>query len=157
MVHRTPPAGIEAAVLDIRTKVGHVLSRHGALAFAASVTAKLAWFLVLEVALWSVGVTPAVLPPSVVLSAMTAVTLIALLPITPGAVGVSEVAYVGLLSAVAGDGLADEIAAAVVIFRAAQWLLPIPLGWILLVVMRGSHWRDLVGEEEPTPVAAAAG
>ena len=29
------------------------------------------------------------------------------------------------------------------IFRAAQWLAPIPIGWILLVIMRGSHWREI--------------
>ena len=79
---------------------------------------------------------------------MAAVALVSLIPITPGAVGVSEVAYVGLLTAVAGEGLADQITAAVVIFRAAQWLAPIPIGWILLIVMRGSHWRELVTGED---------
>jgi putative heme transporter len=151
VVHRTPPTGIVDSVLDVRARIGEALSRTGALAYVAAVGAKLAWFVVLEVALWSVGITPQELPPSAVLTAMAGVALISLIPITPGAIGVSEVAYVGLLSAVAGQDLADEITAAVVIFRAAQWLLPIPIGWILLIVMRGSHWREFVTQEEPAP------
>jgi uncharacterized membrane protein YbhN (UPF0104 family) len=149
LVHRTPPTGIVDGTLDVRSRIGEIVSRHGALAYAAAVTAKLAWFVVLEVSLWAVGISPQELPPSAVLTAMAAVALIALIPITPGALGVTEVAYVGLLSTIAGEGLAEEIAAAIVIFRAAQWLLPIPIGWILLLVMRGSQWREVVTGEEP--------
>ena len=103
-----------------------MLSRRGALGFGAAVLARLAWFLVLEVALWSVGVTWEELPPSAVLTAMAAVALVALIPITPGAIGVSEIAYVGLLSAVAGDAMTAPITAAIVMFRTAQWLDPDP-------------------------------
>ena len=78
-----------------------------------------------------------------------AVALVALIPLTPGAVGITEVAYVGLLSAVAGEHLVEEITAAVVLFRAVQWFAPIPIGWVLLIVMRGSHWRELILAEEP--------
>jgi len=136
-----------------------MLSRRGALGFGAAVLARLAWFLVLQVSLWSVGVTSEVLPPSAVLTAMAAVALLALIPITPGAIGVSEVAYVGLMSAVAGDAMTAPITAAIVIFRAAQWFVPIPLGWILLVIMRGSNWRELEAgadaETDDGEVAAA--
>ena len=41
---------------------------------------------------------------------MAAVALVALIPITPGAVGVSEVAYIGFLSAVGGSELTGQIA-----------------------------------------------
>jgi uncharacterized protein (TIRG00374 family) len=143
LFRRTPPSGIAQGVMDVRARSKDTLSRHGLTGFAAAVAAKLAWFIVLEVALWSVGVTPDVLPPSVVLAAMAAVALVSLIPITPGAVGVAEVAYIGFLTAVAGVGLTDQITAAIVIFRAAQWLAPIPIGWILLVIMRGEHWREL--------------
>jgi len=77
-----------------------------------------------------------------------AVALISLIPITPGAVGLSEVAYVGLLTAVAGQDLTDQITAAVVIFRAAQWLAPIPIGWILLILMRRNRWREFGPRDE---------
>jgi putative heme transporter len=153
LFRRQPPSGIVEGVMQVRGQAQEILSRRGALGFAAAVLARLAWFLVLQVSLWSVGVTSEVLPPSAVLTAMAAVALVALIPITPGAVGVSEVAYIGLLSAVAGETMTGQITAAIVIFRAAQWLVPIPLGWILLVIMRGSHWREL---EADTPAAAPA-
>jgi len=90
-----------------------------------------------------------------VLTAMAAVALLALIPITPGAIGVSEVAYLGLLSAVAGEAMTAQITAAIVLFRACQWFLPIPIGWILLVVMRGSHWRELEADADAGPPADA--
>ena len=143
LVRRTPPRGVAAGVLAVRERSVDTLSYHGLRAFTAAVGAKLAWFIVLEVCLWSVGVTPDDLPPSVVLAAMAAVALVSLIPITPGAAGVTEVAYISLLSAVAGEGLTGQITAAIVIFRTAQWLAVIPIGRILLVIMRGSRWREI--------------
>ncbi len=145
LVRKEPPAGIVQGILDFREQSKDILSRHGLLAFAAAVVAKLAWFVVLEVSLWAVGITPDVLPPAVVLAAMAVVTIISLVPITPGAVGVSEVAYIGLLSAVAGAGATGQITAAVTLFRIAQWLAPIIIGWILLAIMRRGHWGELLG------------
>src|SRR4051794_21761539 len=146
LFRRPPPSGIADGVMQVRERSQDMLSRRGALGFGASVLARLAWFVVLQVSLWSVGVTSDVLAPSAVLTAMAAVALLALIPITPGAIGVSEIAYVGLLSAVAGEGLTEEITAAIVIFRAAQWLAPIPIGWILFAIMRGSRWREIGGQ-----------
>ncbi len=155
-LRRPPPTGLVEGVLDVRVRAHDMLTRRGALGFTAAVLARLAWFLVLQVSLWSAGVTSEVLPPSAVLTAMVAVALVALIPITPGAVGVSEVAYLGLLGTVAGDAMTAQIAAAIVIFRAVQWFLPIPLGWILLVIMRGRRWRQIEGgDPDPSPADAA--
>ena len=154
LFHRTPPGGVAAAVMDVRERSRDTLSSHGLRGFAAAIVAKLAWFVVLEVCLWSVGVTPDVLPPSAVLVAMAAVALVALIPVTPGAVGITEVTYIGLLSAVGGEGLTGPITAAIVLFRAAQWLAVIPIGWILLVIMRGSRWREIGAAGAATTEAA---
>ena len=54
------------------------------------------------------------------------------MPITPGAVGVSEVAYIGILASLTGSAMTDQLTAAVSLFRIAQWLAPIPIGWVLL-------------------------
>jgi uncharacterized membrane protein YbhN (UPF0104 family) len=155
LVRRTPPGGVAARVLAVRERSVDTLSDRGLRAFTAAVGAKLAWFVVLEVCLWAVGVTPDMLPPSVVLAAMAAVALVSLIPITPGAAGVTEVAYISLLSAVAGEGLTGQITAAIVIFRAAQWLAVIPIGWILLVIMRGSRWREIGPGDGATTTEAA--
>ena len=134
-----------------------MLTQHGLLGFAAEVVAKLAWFVVLEVALWCVGVGPDVLPPSAVLAAMAVVGIVALVPITPGAVGVTEVAYIGILTSVAGSGMSEQLTAAVMLFRIAQWLAPIPIGWVLLIVMRRGHWGELLGGHEMAPRASSGG
>jgi uncharacterized membrane protein YbhN (UPF0104 family) len=145
LVRKAPPTGIVQGVLDFRVRSTDILTRHGLLAFAAAIIAKLAWFLVLEACLWAVGIGPDVVPASVVLAAMAVVAIVSLVPITPGAVGVSEVAYIGLLTAVAGSSATGQITAAVTIFRVAQWLAPIVIGWILLAILRRGHWGELLG------------
>jgi uncharacterized membrane protein YbhN (UPF0104 family) len=145
LLRRTPPAGIVDGMLDLRERSKAMLTTHGLLGFAAAVAAKLAWFVVLEVALWSVGIGPDVLSPTDVLAAMAVVWAVSLVPITPGAVGVTEVAYIGVLSSVAGPGVTEQLTAAVMLYRIAQWLVPIPIGWVLLLVMRRGHWAELLG------------
>src|SRR4029453_13912758 len=116
--------------------------------------AKLAWFLVLQTSLGGGGVPPDVLPASAVLAAMAVVGIIALVPITPGAVGVTEVAYIGILSTVGGPGLTEQITAGVMLFRIAQWLAVIPIGWVLLLIMRGGHLAELLGGDGETAAPA---
>ena len=156
LFRKTPPTGIVEGMLDLRERSKAMLTGHGVLGFAAAVVAKLAWFVVLEVALWCVGVGLDVLPPSAVLATMAVVGIVSLIPITPGAVGVSEVAYIGLLSSVAGSGLTEQITAAVMLFRIAQWFAPIPIGWVLLLAMRRGHWGELLGRPDMTPTASSS-
>jgi len=82
---------------------------------------------------------------------MAIVAVVAFIPITPGAVGVSEVAYIGILSTVAGEGATADITAAVTLFRIAQWLAPIPIGWIVLVILRRGHWGELLTQHDTAP------
>jgi uncharacterized protein (TIRG00374 family) len=154
LFRKTPPAGIVEGMLDLRERSKVMLTRHGLLGFVAAVVAKLAWFVVLEVALWCVGIGPDVLPPSAVLASMAVVGIVSMVPITPGAVGVTEVAYIGVLTSVGGTGMTEQVTAAVMLFRIAQWFVPIPVGWVLLLVMRRGHWGELLGggpDMAPTP------
>jgi uncharacterized membrane protein YbhN (UPF0104 family) len=145
LVRKAPPTGVAEGILDLRERLQVMLTRRGIRGFAAAVVARLAWFLVLEVALWCVGVGPDVLPPSAVLATMGVVGIVSLVPITPGAVGVAEVAYIAILSSVSGSAATDDITAAVSLFRIAQWLVPIPIGWVLLLVIRRGNWGELLG------------
>ena len=104
LFRKTPPTGIVEGMLELRERSKAILTQHGMRGFAAAVFARLAWFVVLGVALWCVGVGPDVLPPSVVLAAMAVAGIVSLVPITPGAVGVAEVAYISILSSVACRG-----------------------------------------------------
>ena len=148
LVRRAPPTGIVQGVLDFRVRSKDILSQRGVAGFGAAIAAKLAWFVVFELALDAVGLPPAVLPPAAVLTAMAVVGIVALVPITPGAVGVSEVAYIGVLSSVAGPGAGEAITAAVLLFRIAQWFGPIPIGWILLLLVRGRHMSEELAARE---------
>ncbi len=152
LFRKTPPTGIVQGMLDMRERSTALLTRYGLRGFAAAVIAKLAWFVVLEIALWCVGIGPDVLSPSAVMAAMAVVGILSLVAITPGAVGVAEVTYIGILSSVAGSGLTEQLTAAVMLFRIAQWLVPIPIGWVLLIVLRRGHEGDLLGHATaPTP------
>jgi putative heme transporter len=88
---------------------------------------------------------------------MAVVAIVAMVPITPGAIGVTEVAYIGVLSAVTGPAAADQITAAIMLFRIAQWLAPIPIGWTLLLILRRGHWGDILSpSDSPSPAADEA-
>jgi uncharacterized protein (TIRG00374 family) len=149
-LRRTPPAGIVDGVLAFRARSKDILNRRGGVGFGAAIAAKLAWFVVFEIALIAVGLPPQELSPAAVLAAMSIVGVVALIPITPGAVGVSEVAYIGLLSSAAGPGSSEAITAGVMLFRLAQWLLPIPLGWILVLLIRGRQLSEALTPQGQT-------
>lgn len=154
LFRKTPPTGIVEAVLELRERSKAILTRNGVRGFVAAVVGRLAWFVVLEVALSCVGIGPDVVPASAVLAAMAVVGIVSLVPITPGAVGVAEVTYIGILSGVAGSSMTEQLTAAVMLFRIVQWLAPIPIGWVLLLVLRRGHWGELL--EGPDKAAAAS-
>jgi uncharacterized membrane protein YbhN (UPF0104 family) len=143
-LRRPAPSGLVDQVVDLRARTAGVLTANGRRGFLGAVAAKLAWFVVLEVSLLSVGIGWQILSPAAVLAAMAIVSIVSLLPITPGAVGVAELAYVGVLSAAAGEAYTDPITAAVLLFRIAQWLVPIPVGWLVFAAIRQRHLAELV-------------
>jgi uncharacterized protein (TIRG00374 family) len=66
--------------------------------------------------------------------------LLTAIPFTPGGLGIIEVALITGLSAAGGDRV--EVAAAVLIFRALTYVLPIPIGLATYVFWRRNHsWR----------------
>jgi uncharacterized membrane protein YbhN (UPF0104 family) len=156
LLRRTPPTGIVEGTLDLRERSRAILTRRGRRGFTAAVVGRLGWFVVLEVALWCAGVGPDLLPPSAVLAAMGVVGIVSLVPITPGAVGVAELAYVGILSSLAGPGMTGQVTAAVMLFRIAQCLAPIAIGWALLIVMRWGHWGELLWGPDMAPTLGSS-
>ena len=53
-----------------------------------------------------------------------------LIPIMPGNAGVSELAFVGMLTPIAGTEYVNQVTAGVLIFRLLTWLLLIPAGGV---------------------------
>jgi uncharacterized membrane protein YbhN (UPF0104 family) len=67
------------------------------------------------------------------------------LPISPGGAGVPDLLYISFFTTYTGGAEADAISAAVILFRAFQWFLPIPFAWGLLA--RSRRGKSLL----PTP------
>jgi uncharacterized membrane protein YbhN (UPF0104 family) len=83
-----------------------------------------------------VGVSDRTLPAAVILAGVALVFVITVLPISPGGAGVPDLLYISAYTTYTGGADASQISAAVMLFRAFQWFLPIPLAWILLGVSR---------------------
>lgn len=79
------------------------------------------------------------------------VLLITAIPITPGGIGIVEMAYIGLFTAVASDEYSDIIAAGVILFRLVQWALPIPIGWTVVYFWRRQVQRGKLPNPFVTP------
>jgi hypothetical protein len=77
------------------------------------------------------------------------------LPTMPGDAGVSELAYVSLLSQVAGSAHVNAAAAGVVLYRVITWLALIPLGALAIAAWRwGLRHRGQPEPEAPDDLAA---
>lgn len=75
-----------------------------------------------------VGVPESALSWQVLFCAWSIVLGLTVIPLMPGNVGVTELAYVGMLTPIAGAEYVNQITAGVLIFRVLTWLLLIPVG-----------------------------
>jgi len=91
---------------------------------------------VLIVALRVVGVDDRVLTVADIFAVYALVSVITIIPISPGGAGVPELLYIAGLSSIAGPQYQSAITAGVFLMRLYQWFLPIPIAWILLKVAR---------------------
>jgi len=71
-------------------------------------------------------------------------------PFTPGGLGVVEAVLIGGLTAAGGDR--EQVAAAVLVYRALTWFLPIPVGVGTYLWWRASSIHDEEAEAEPAVV-----
>lgn len=70
--------------------------------------------------------------------------LLTAIPITPGGLGVIELALITSLNAAGGDH--EQVVGAVLIFRVLTYVLPIPFGLTTYAFWRRSRsWRDTAG------------
>ena len=89
------------------------------------------------------------------LAAFSFVRLISAVPITPGGVGVVELGYAAVMTIGLDDITSAQVVAAILVFRAVTYLLPIPLGLISYVIWRvNTSWK--MTEEERLVLAGDA-
>jgi putative heme transporter len=126
-VRRRPPRGsITESLVRFRTEtVGLLHSRWPALTVATLVS-HFSLFAVLLISLRHVGVSNDEVSWQEALAAFCFVRLLTALPITPGGLGVVELGATAALIAAGGDR--GQVVAAVLVYRAATYLPPIPLG-----------------------------
>jgi len=130
---------------------------------ALSVTAligHLSLFLVLLVAVRAVGISQSQVSWTEVLAAFAFVRLISAIPITPGGLGVVELGLTAALANGESSTVANQAAAAVLLYRALTYLLPIPIGVVCYLYWRVSRLRrpaaDPRSPEHPQPDAGGS-
>lgn len=142
---RSRPAGggIEGWLVGVRAQMLDLVYSTGYRITAAAVVSHLSLYAVLVITLRNVGVSEAEASWAKVLAGFAFVRLLSAIPITPGGVGIVELGYVGFLATGAAAGLDSQIAAAVLVFRAVTYVLPIGLGAVAWLVFRSARsWHQ---------------
>jgi putative heme transporter len=122
----------------------------------ATLVSHVSLYLVLLLALRHVGVSEDEVSWIHVLAAFSFVRLVTAIPITPGGVGVVELALPAALISAGGNRV--QVLAAVLVYRALTWMVPIPLGAIAYLFWRkGSKRRRLRRDAEEAQLSASAG
>jgi uncharacterized protein (TIRG00374 family) len=153
LLRRPPVAGWELATVKFRTRTVGLVQRRWVAITVASLVSHLSLYLVLLVTLRHVGVSDAEVSWAEVLAVFAFARLATAIPLTPGGAGFVEAVLIGGL--VAAGGAKPQVVAAVLVYRALTWLLPIPVGI-------GSYlwWRRrsfvAPGKQAPTPAGLEA-
>ena len=144
VVGRSPVTGWERATAKFRARTVLLLSARWQRLTAATLVSHLALFLVLLLALRHAGVAAPQVVVAEALAVFAFARLLTAVPITPGGVGVVEVALVAGLVGAGGDEA--PVVAAVLVFRALTYVLPVPLGVLgYLFWRRNRSWRRPAG------------
>jgi uncharacterized membrane protein YbhN (UPF0104 family) len=138
---RSPVIGWDRAVIKFRRQViGLVQRRWVPLTFAA-VLSHASLYLVLVVSLRVVGVSDDDVGWAQVLAVFAFARLLSAIPLTPGGVGVVELALIEGLTRAGGDD--PRVVVAVLLFRLLTYVLPIALGLGTYIVWRRNRsWLD---------------
>jgi uncharacterized membrane protein YbhN (UPF0104 family) len=98
-----------------------------------------------------VGVPESVLSWVAIFCVWAIVRGLTVVPLMPGGVGVSEVAYIGMLTAISGEQYVNEVTAGVLVYRLLTWLLMIPAGGVAMAL-----WQVGLRRSQKERQAAAA-
>jgi uncharacterized membrane protein YbhN (UPF0104 family)/membrane-associated phospholipid phosphatase len=126
LVGRPPVAGWELATVKFRTRTLELLEHGWVPITAATLVSHLSLYAVLLATLRQVGVSDAEVSWAQVLAVFAFARLATAIPFTPGGAGVVELVLIGGLSAAGGDR--EQVTAAVLVYRALTWALPILVG-----------------------------
>ena len=149
-----PAAGWDEATVKFRNRTIGLLRDAWLRLTVATLVSHVSLFLVLLVALRDVGVSQEEVHWLEVLVVFSFARIVTAIPLTPGGIGVIELALTaGLVSA---GGNEAQVVAATLVYRALTYVLPIPIGVVTyLFWQRNRSWRKEVVPEtsrvEPAP------
>jgi putative heme transporter len=137
---RGPVIGWDRATTKFRRRTVLLLRARWHWITLATVVSHLSLFAVLLLALRFVGVGPYQVSLAEALAVFAFARLLTAIPFTPGGLGVIELALITGLAA--AGGARASVAAAVLVFRALTFVLPIPIGLATYVFwQRNRSWR----------------
>jgi putative heme transporter len=149
LARRRKPVQASGSVLRFRERAAEVLRARGWRITATTAATNLTLWLVLLACLRGAGLSQAQVSWQASLAAFAFVRLLTVLPVTPGGLGVTELGLVGVLADGASHPVTVKVIAAVLLFRALTYLLPIPLGAVAALawqhapgLSRGRRARD---------------
>ena len=150
-VARIPDPGLTEGLPLFRTQMVRLLRLCWGRLTVTMVVSQLTVVLVLGICVRMQGLDRDTISWAVILVAWGLVTFASLLIPTPGGLGVAEVVLVGVL----GHGLPDSdqaaVLAAVLLYRIATFLVPIPIGLVTYLYWRRSTaWRRPVNSRGPS-------
>ena len=128
LVRRRPADRLPGLLLEFRAGAAGLLAERGLRITLTTVASHVSLWLVLLACVRASGLSQGQVPWQASLAAFAFARLLSVLPITPGGVGIVEVTLTAPLAAGLAPGAAARVAAAVLVFRAVTYLLPLPLG-----------------------------
>ena len=150
LVRRPAVVGWDAATVKFRSRAEDLVRRRWLLITVVALVSHLSLYLVLLVSLRHVGVGDEVVGWATVLAVFATARLATMIRFTPGGAGVVEAILIGGL--VAAGGPEAGVTAAVLVFRALTWLLPVPLGVLTYLGWRGKHLHRRSAAPTPATV-----
>jgi uncharacterized membrane protein YbhN (UPF0104 family)/membrane-associated phospholipid phosphatase len=141
LVKRGPAQGWDLAVTKWRGRVIGLVEHRWLSLTASTLVSHASLYAVLLISLRVMGVSEAQVGWAEVLAVFAFARLVTAIPLTPGGVGVVELALIAGLTRAGGENA--RVVAAVLLFRLLTYVLPIVLGGIAYLVWRANHsWRD---------------
>jgi len=141
MFRKGPATGWDLAVVKFRSRVLGLVRHRWVGLTVATIVSHLSLYAVLLASLRTMGVSEEEVGWAQVLAVFAFARLVTAIPLTPGGVGVVELALIAGLTAAGGDRA--PVVAAVLFFRVLTYVLPIVLGGLCYLYWRANHsWRD---------------
>jgi uncharacterized membrane protein YbhN (UPF0104 family) len=155
VIRRGPVVGWADAARRFRLRTVGLLEHRWMRITVTTLVSHISLFLVLLVALRHVGVSNDEVRWQEAFASYAFIRLLSAVPLTPGGLGVVELGLTAALGSGLPDDTKNQIAAAVLVFRALTWFAPIPLGIASWLFWRSNgSWRRTVEERRCSPASA---